>query len=148
MKHKKLVTDEGRERERGKGFREEFEDAFRVFGFAFALEAVHAVHVVGFVVAAVEEEGGWVKHFVGVEEEGDFGGPGAAVYEVAVEEEVVFFRGFAGEAEDFEEVEELAWGGVSSGSADIHEILFSVIARKANRRRELGRTHHAYLRTL
>jgi len=101
MKYKKLVSDESSERERGKGFGEEFEDALRVFGFAFAFEAVHTVHVVGFVVAAVEEEGGGVKHFVGVEEEGDFGGPGAAVYKVAVEEEVVFFGGFAGEAEDF-----------------------------------------------
>lgn len=79
-----------------------------VFGAAFALETVHAVHIVGLVVTAVQEEGIGIQPLVCIQGQGDFGGPGASVDKVAVEEVVVFLGRFASEAEDFQEVEELA----------------------------------------
>lgn len=99
MEDEVLLSDEGGEGEGRKGFGKELEGAFVVFCLALTLKAVDLVHVVRLVVAAVDEEGFGVEPFVGVEEEGNFGGPGAAVDKVAVEEVVVGWGGGAGELE-------------------------------------------------
>ena len=67
VEDKVLLADQRRKGKSGEGFREEFEDAFVVFGAALALEAVHPVHVVRLVVATVEEELGGVQPLVGVQ---------------------------------------------------------------------------------
>ena len=43
-----------------------------VLGSTFALKAVHFVHIVCFVVSAVDMNGSWVEDFVGVEEHSNF----------------------------------------------------------------------------
>ena len=65
-------------------------------------------------VAAVEEEVGGVEELVGVEEECNFGGPGAAVNKVAVEEVGVLVGGVAVAVEDLEQIEELACSTLSA----------------------------------
>lgn len=55
MKDEVLVSDEGGERKSGERFGEDLEDALVVFVLAFAFEAVHSVHIVRLVVAAIEE---------------------------------------------------------------------------------------------
>ena len=69
-------------------------------------------------VAAVEEELVGIHPLVGVQEQGDFGGPGTAVDKVAVEEEVVLFRGFAGELEDVQQIKVLACDVLALAFAD------------------------------
>ena len=111
--------DQRRERERREGLGEELEGPLVVLCLALALEAVHLVHVVRLVVAAVEEEGAGAQPLVGVEEERDLGRPGAAVDEVAVEEVRVRRAGEAVEAEDLEEVEELAVRVAADGEGGV-----------------------------
>jgi hypothetical protein len=101
VKDEELGSDEGGQGKGREGFGKELVDSVVVLETAFALETVHAVHVVGLVVAAVEEEGLGVFPLVGVEEEGNFGGPGAAVNKVTVEEVAVCGGGEAVETEDF-----------------------------------------------
>ena len=74
----------------------------------FSFEAVYLVHVVCFVVAAVDMDAFWVENFEGVEEESDFCRPGPTINKVAVEEVVVGFRGEAISLEDFQYIIELS----------------------------------------
>ena len=67
MEYKVLATNQGGEGESGEGLGKEPEYPFGVLSATFAFETVHAVHVVGFVVAAVEEEVCGVEPFVCVE---------------------------------------------------------------------------------
>ncbi|KAF2826569.1 hypothetical protein CC86DRAFT_32240, partial [Ophiobolus disseminans] len=107
VQDKVLLADERGERQHGEGLGEQLEHALRVLRPALALKAVHAVHIVRLVVAAVEEEAARVQPLVGVQQQRDLGRPRAAVDKVAVEEEGVRRRGAAGELEDVQQVEEL-----------------------------------------
>ena len=60
VKGEVFLADERGEREGGKGFGKDSEDALGILGLALALEAVHAVHVIGLVITAVEQDGGWM----------------------------------------------------------------------------------------
>ena len=103
-----LLPDQRRERQRAEALGEELEGPLVVLGLALALEAVDAVHVVRLVVAAVQEEGARPQPLVRVEQQGDLGRPGAAVDKVAIEEVGARPAREAVEAEDLEQVEELA----------------------------------------
>ena len=91
VEHKVLLADKGCQREGGEGLGEELEYAFGVLGLALSLKTIHPVHVVCLVVASVEEERVGVQPLVGVQEQGNFSGPGAAIDKVTVEEECMLF---------------------------------------------------------
>lgn len=58
-------------------------------------------------VSSVDEELGWTQPLEGVEEEGDFGGPGAAVNKVAVEEVIVVGCWETVQSEELHQIKEL-----------------------------------------
>lgn len=86
MKNEVLVADQRGQRQRAERFREELESALVVLGLAFTLKAIHSVHVVCLVIAAVQEHGFRVQPLVSVQQEGDFARPAASVNKVSVEQ--------------------------------------------------------------
>lgn len=109
VQHKELVADEGGQRQRGEGLGKDFEDALVVLGFALAFKAVHLVHVVRLVVAAVQEELLRPQPLVRVQQESNFRRPRAAVDKVAVEQVCMCIGGVAIEAENLEKIKILAY---------------------------------------
>ena len=85
VKSQELSADECCKWKCRERLRKQFEGTLVVFGAALAFEAVHAVHIVCFMVAAVQEECRGVQPLVGIQEKCNFSGPRASVYKVAVE---------------------------------------------------------------
>jgi hypothetical protein len=97
------------QRKGGERLREEFKNAFGVLVPALALETVHTIHIICLVIATVEEKGGRIKPFVGVQEESNFGGPGSSIHEIAVEKVRVGCGWETIETEDLQKIEELTY---------------------------------------
>lgn len=72
MQNKVLLANESRKRQCRERLGENLEDALGVFGPALSFETVHAVHVVCFVVSAVQEKCLGVEPLVCVEKKSDF----------------------------------------------------------------------------
>ena len=108
VQHEILVADQGGQRQGREGFGKHFEHGFGVFGLAFALEAVDHVHVIRFVVSAIDEDVVGEEPLVCVEEEGDFRRPRSTIDKVAVEEVGVVCRRTSIASEDLHQIEELS----------------------------------------
>ena len=111
----KFLTDQCGKRKCGEGFGEEFEDALVVLMPALAFEAVHPVHIVGFVIPAVQEEVFGIKPFVRVKSKGDFSRPRSSIYEIAVEKIAMRLGWVTVQSEDLQQIEELAMGITAHG---------------------------------
>lgn len=91
-----------------------------ILGLAFALEAVNLVHVVGLVVAAVQEEAIGPQPLVCIKQQRNLRRPRAAVDKVAVEEVVVLLVGAAVKPEELHKIEVLACVASQSRSSVSH----------------------------
>ena len=98
-----------------KRLREQFEGFVIVLGLTLAFEAIDFVHVVGLMIASIEEEGLWMQPLVGVEKQDNLGRPRTPVYKVAVEEVVMILSWEAVESEEFHQVEELPMSVATDG---------------------------------
>jgi hypothetical protein len=81
-----------------------------VLGLALSLETVDLVHVVGLVVATVKEDTLGVQPLVGKEGKDDLDRPRTTVHKVAIEHNHVVVRRRLDDAEEVEDIVELAVG--------------------------------------
>mmetsp|Transcript_31574 Transcript_31574/g.80533 ORF Transcript_31574/g.80533 Transcript_31574/m.80533 type:complete len:268 (-) Transcript_31574:835-1638(-) len=105
--HKNLIVHEVQQGQVAEGLREEVEQVHVVLAPRLARKAVDHVGLEHLVVAAVQVHSARLFQLHGEDRHDHFDGPGAAVNEVAIEEEWRILRGQASHRQDVEEVEVL-----------------------------------------
>lgn len=74
----------------------------------FTLEAINLIHILCFVVSAVQKNPTRVEPLISKERHNDLNRPAAAIHEVPIEQEAMGFRRWPSKLEETKKVEELA----------------------------------------